>query len=1466
MADGNISRRAFTAGSATVLSSLFLPQVEGLENAFSLLPLGAQRAWADGSDGSDTTNIMVVGRTEFGIVAYDVTNPQSLSPVPNCTVKITSLFNGETLEGVSDEEGKIIFDLTDLAEDASAEIIGFNGSIEVTRDGYRDVFIPLARITAHAAFVAPTRPLDNKPYLRSASMNNWDIQYTQAEFTTSASSSAKQVAKAQIWMPRAGMTPTASLVKIEGGKETKLGDFAFESPSGNLVEGSLSGQFFLEGSEVFVGEHATLKVDFAFAEANEEWRCDLAMVTKPSPVEDNQSGSKTIFPDVKYSAQGNLIDLPESMCQPFKGVQFITWRPQFDLLFDINVLGYAVLGYGKSSVKVHDNDGSIFDDEHWKTQPRASIAEQAKAEWNDQVTTVKAHSNQGFDPEDNARPFTYVPMKKFTIKGNVQAYIKEEYDWDEHFWRCNLAALASLKYDLLWTYRFTIMGVPGFLQINPWLQAQASFNLASTNDDPFSFDFRADSDMTLAVGVTIGIFGTLGIGVPGVASVSGTAAGYLCVSMNFAPNPGHQWPRGIGGYGASIIATVQMPFCKLAVKVCGVDEPEALDTNNNKAALDASSPEWYSGNLRAEDLDQVLQKRLGKFAHANNPKDGTGEFPTFAEIKEIAAIVTNAELLASREFEVEKAANYEDSPVVVQTEGTADLVSGTSGSDDTWDGSTEIVVMTKADAQLSAYGAEQLTGASLLDHEPADTSYLPKYRYVGTMASGAPDKALGVGGISDGARGGVRPNIDRVAFGNVYSDAHMQLLVTKGWGGTYLFRIASVDLGDKQARSRLVYHKLQANNSWSQPYAVDFDPQIEGVPRNNLYDYDFSITQANANNGANYLFLLVTSGTRPGGDDIDFVRNLQAHHASLVCLYESGSSLNPLAVDPSMTASLPSTSEGYTLTNPRITGFSDPFSIAGTNDFCVMGTYARRAVDNEEGPSNQCRTMSFFARNELDKTYTKKLFRVTTSVTHLAGERALNDTLMLPVKIDDPDYQWSSGSVANCRRANLVYTGEEINGVCKFEALYRNNDSTQFNGFVESELANVYSDKMRINRVYPWGNDGEMLATCLCENDDGAQTSGLYHVSFDPRNKGEATFTQIGPRKGAVSDFAVDGGGHFLFYVENIDGKVGQTYTETGDVDPDGDIIEHRHYIKAVAQVDGLFTDPFVFCEVDHIIDGLVACSVNGSYVTFMANCITDIDNSLSDIYDVRVPLLKCLTPIALLCESAFAMSGEDCPFLVKVRNDGNLVATAATFTLYDEDGNIVDSRHLSFATDMLESSRNNNPDCGYDVDKLPDAQKASKLVADEGLGVLLPGKTETYRMAFAIPEDWHDKRTVRIGISDVEVIVPEGVKAEGMQDYYLGKDSCPSATFEVTTTSPDTSKVGAGEVHERKRGDSDWNDNEDANNDGSRSASKTTPKTGDSSLSLAALALGVAGAGIATYSARRLANERAAEQSENEA
>ncbi len=1307
----------------TLLSSLMLPQV-GKGDEFGLLPFGTQDAYAQSTtQSSSQTEIVIVSRTEIGIVAYDMTDPQKPVPVPECTVELYSRFNKKSLQGKTDEKGLIVFDLTDLCEDPSADILGFNGSLRVSFDGYREVYIPLTRIESHSAIVAPTRPLDGNPYFISLAMNEWDIQYSKQEFVTLPGNKESVTIEAELWLEDTSAAPQAQLLGVKDGTIYKLADFKVSKVKENSVELVASGKFLQRGADICFDAFDEFKVDLLPANANSAYLTSLNVEASPSPLEASSEGSDFIVPSAASSVL-NIVKVPTTFPPPFGGGTLDIWKPSLPVIFDFSIFGYALFGVGYSSVKVKKDDGSFFSRDSWETLPRESASQQYETAVERSCATIDACAASDASSGDPADTKTvwHNFMSDYRIYINVQAFCSLEYKWDKELWEGALTAIFSAKLDCNFTRQFWLGSIPMYVNINAWASFQLSWRCGATTTKLFSFDWKGE-DTALGFGFSFGLGLTIGAGFMSLISVSFTAAGYLTSYFSVLSNPTKYPVRVLAGFGHSGVVTLQLPLVKYTYPLWNVNEPTYYDSAKNKADLKCFEGE--APTLSKSQLDSFYKERLGAMGMRDSVPVHTDGFPSWEELCANAVLVTNKELGLTVEFETSKAGDFANAPVSIQLgKGAFKALDGQESYED-------VIVVPKIGVNTS-------------------NDYLPSYRYVGKTNQLAVN-SFGVAGFSSGSRGGIRPEVDHLMFAGVHSNTQLKVLVTNGWGRTIMFRIASVDIGDGTMRRRLVYHLLD-KGSWGEPHVVNFDPQIDGVSRDDLYDYEFDVTQALGNTGSNYIYLLVTHGTRPDGDDTSFARTLQAHYVSLVALQDTNASPDPLQAIPSMTAGLPSTTEGYTLTAPSITGFSDTFSIAGTNDFCVMGFFTRCKVSEQTGIANDGLTIGFFGRMELDSSYQDKVFKVSRIRAFQSGWLGGTNFTMLPVQIEDDSYRWEYGSVAACRRAIFAIPGDQSSTIGRLEARYDDHDSSKFASFGCKELSSTKNSKLKVNRFYPWGNDGQMLAACLVKDDDGQDVSVLYHVQFDPADASSPTYTQIGPKTGAPTDFVVDNGGKYLFYIENIDGKTGQSFDEDGNAGDD--VVEHRHYIMAVTQVDGIFTKPFVFCELDHVIDDLVSATVDNSYVSFMASTITDIDKSIGDIYDVRVPLVKCINVKAFFSTDAFALSGEECTFSATVTNDGNLVARAATFNFYDADEDVlVESKRVVFADDSSASPELEDMGGLYNTSGFSASQLANPLVKGNGVAVLTPGESRSLQVKFTIPEDWSDKKNVLLKISDVEVV-----------------------------------------------------------------------------------------------------------------
>lgn len=1334
MLDKSFSRRTLFTGATTLLGSLFLPRVEGTEDVFSLVPIGAESALAD-EDDSAGARVMVVSRTEVGVVAYDMTDPKNKVPLPGAHVKLTSRSrSGLFVEGDADFEGKIIFDILDLAEDPDADMLAFNGSIEVTCDGYRDVYIPLTRVFAHAGVVAPTYPLSDAPYVRTLTMNDWDVQYTEAVFMTARFNQEDHEICAELKLPKADRVADATLVvtDTDGATHTLAGEI---SPTDdNTVNLRFVGKFLRSSDDICINEGYTAKVDFRLASnLATTYTTDLHVSTKSVPIDEERKGDALVVPGMAPGGFIKPIVLPKSFIRPFGGASLTIWQPKLPIIYDFSELGYGMLGIDLDATwKPREDDGG---EAGWERVPRGSITQQWKARGEAKDKAIENFLAAEAIPikEDGVPCFTSKVATSLTIAAHAQAYAAMEYDWDKHNWSGGLSAVVGAELNYLVTWQMSLMGFPFYFQLNPYGRLYGAARRGLFMEKFFEPEFT-DDHITFGFNLTLGLGLTAGVGVAGCTSASVTGSGYLSFLLNIGVDDPDARMRFVIGGGASVVITLQMGIFKATFPLYKDDWPQIYDSKYDAlmAGADENGEIDLSSAEGQELLGEVLKDRLGELGLGNGVNLEPGQLPTFAELKACAKIVTNAELLGSSEFELKRALNAGAAPVSVVNE-TAFLDPDAEGEL----GPTLVVPKGALAAGLGDSAEANLSAGA--------DDYLPEYSYVGKknlFAAAAP----GVSGVCDDRRGGVIPSIDNLAFSNVNSNPNMRLLNVQPTDRKALFRIASVDVGGGHARTRVVYHLFE-NGSWSEPHIVNFDPQVEGVARDDLYDYEFDVAQAEGKDGVSYICLVITSGTLPNGDDTPLEQGIKARYVSLVSLYDSYAATDPLRCDPTMTCALKGATDRYTLMNPRIEGFTDKFAIGGSNNFCVMGTYQARVLDADEGIARIGSAVAFFARLEWDSTYSQRVFRVDYNIfarTYKVGD----DYRTFPIKIEDDDYKWAAGSVANDRRMTYASVRDGSLTIGKVDALYKDHDSSKFQNLVSTtEFVSYgnFQDQPRVCRIYPWSDDGEMLFTALATDEDGNDVCGLYHMSFNGSGGGDYSVEKVGEDNGAAADFVADGGRKFLFYVQNKEGKTGQTYNDDGSVDPDGDICESHHYIMAVANVDGAFTRPFVFAELPHHVDNLVSTLVDGEYVAFLASSITSIDKSLADIYDVRVPILKCLTPVTLLMADSFAYCGEPCAFTVYARNDGNLVCKGFTCTLFNAD------------TDEY-------------VDE-------ARVELDEAI---LPGDVRACSVSFAIPEDWHDEKNVYVKFSDIDAVVPTGLSADAVSEYHRPADECP--TFGVKT------------------------------------------------------------------------------------
>ena len=1327
--DGSaITRRGFLAGAATLLGGLYLPQVAGAEGTY-VIPVYPE------------AQIMVVGRTEIGIAVVD-TSQDPLLPIEGAKVKIYSHYNRYSISGTSDETGKITLDISELAEEQSPdspaqegskkEEYCLNGEITITREGYRDVVIPCTRIRSVSALIAPTRPLEeNKPYFRVLSFDDWDIQYTKATFLQDESNTGMHRFAAQVWIPDdkpCDLRLYWTLTDEETGESSveTIGEKTLQADSS---EGGFTGATF---EEAFLNTLFEEKVLPAGCIVHAELTYDgvvydqiTGLGVKQPPIAECTDGEVSLAPGTYYDDSLSIFKLPSSLPKPLGGSSFSIWKPVFDNIgFDFSPAGYLMIGLTIGSMSALNKNGSALDRDAWKEWPDETAGDQYN-----RVTGLMEkklnkvgdmYSNMGKD--GNSSLFSHSYSSMITATGSFQIFANLDYSWKDKIWGGSLNAVVGANVDGKWTIQMIIVTVPIFISFDACAEIDAGMRFAmqtygkSLNELFDNMTYDAD-DSTVAITTTIEIGLSLGVGVAGVLSVYVRGSGYITMNVAFYQgNPDAKSPRLTVGVGLEAKVGVQLLLFKWSGPIWSEDWPSVYDSAN---------PAKSAMSLGAKSL------------------------PNMKDIADEMEIITNDELLGVAEFEASASAVSVMS--TMSTNHTADPVDLGNGCMQ-W--------------EMPSIGNAARGISMFANQEDAD--------YLGKSSTGKdPQSNIGVAGLGRGILGGVRPTADTVVFKNVFADDKVKVIRFNN--ADVMLRIASVNYNG-EARTRLTYSIIRDDGAWSDPAVIDFDPSSAGVTRAELYDYDFDATCVGA--WSNYLYVMIISGTRTQGDKTSFASATSKTYISLVRIYNSNTDKDPLKASSALTwqvSNLSSSSRTKaTFSMPRITGYSDDLSFDRETNSCLIGTCLVRTSSKEAdlaAGKGRAYLLSFFAEHRRDEAPV-----VVTNKTRVAPDQVSN-IVMGPIAFaDEPQ----SCIRANERYVNVGVTAANGNDIYSGVWAIKVDYDDQKQAFTLTHEQRVHpADNFEVMRLYPSGKDGEFYA--IKAQGDAPSQSGefqrdgrLYLASFDAQREGGFSFEPVGPSDFAPSELAVSRDGAYLFYAVNKEGASGQKPKSDGTL---GDTVSSNEYrIMGMARVGGLFTKPFVLCELDHPVDHVVAMTSANAAATLIATHITNAKMSRADIHDIRIPLVVCATPLSIATVGPFAFAGEDTEFNVAVRNDGNTIITGATFDLCDGSGNVVDSVAMSFdAAALANVEEDSSEKPVYDVDELS-AQRAASPLASAGKGeILAPGKTETYRVTFKIPASWKHERSVRIKIdnSTVSVLEPTATMSA------MSKDGDSQATID---------------------------------------------------------------------------------------
>ena len=559
-----ISRRAFTVGAASAIGSLFLEPVFGKENTFWLPGANVEQAYAD------ETATITVSPGQFSVACY---GPQvsldslgipaiklNRAPVAGVTVRVKSLYNGKEAEAKSNENGIASFDLGQLACKQHSDDVGdfweFDASITIDPAGsqtfkdcrlngtqlvfnwytpnYRQVVIPRIHIMAGDAIQAPMVDIDSKPYFRSISFDDWDIQYNQQEFVISSSNDATHSFAAELYFPSAtkyAVRPvvsksdhaervgcslaTAQVVEGAAGEFKAIKFDGAKYLCGNGTEGGNNNvvSALREGEVVSLvisdpsksGDKATLYtvqtgLSAYQAPCSDGAKQDSGNIS-PITSDDGSYGEKSVSlassngggarssdnddQATTHSAGGaGLKSIPnptfhlpfDNMPDKLKNLSVSCWAPSFPIVFRYDPAGFIMFGLDFELFNYSNAPDVYTGDTSWRSQPRRTLRDQCDRKQQlfknriNEWKQMKAASLAG------GKKLAHQSFGEVSFSGSFQLIAQLVYDNSKKLWTGDLSTVIGASVAGSFTVQFNWMGFPFYVKIELW--ASLSFGAA----------------------------------------------------------------------------------------------------------------------------------------------------------------------------------------------------------------------------------------------------------------------------------------------------------------------------------------------------------------------------------------------------------------------------------------------------------------------------------------------------------------------------------------------------------------------------------------------------------------------------------------------------------------------------------------------------------------------------------------------------------------------------------------------------------------------------------------------------------------------------------------------------------------------------------------------------------------------------------------------------------------------------
>lgn len=563
-----LSRRAMLGGlfasSLATCGMMLLPKENGGVLFAGFNPLGAEKAYAaSGPIWTGSFTFKVVGADEVGIQIMDVSDLTDLDdeeikdkgkPVEDATVTLTSLYNGATVSDDTDDQGKVILPIRDLAFSTVGTdgVYRANCTITVTtknaRLKMRDFSTGRVCLEGAYGYIIGTHKVDDSDvYMERCTFDDWDIHYSKLTFLRSKINEDTHTIDVRIKGATSDVEVSMEVLDAEDKKTVVLKERSttakYDSASG-LATCTFKGKFLNEGHSDCIKENDVI-IRITLNSGGKSYVSDLEMRIEDTPFED-ATLSKPILP--LTSDAGAIFsfktEAPNKKKWPcFNGMSFSVLSP-FPEVQVSTTIATTVVGIGTDARMVADGGGWAPKD-CWKKDHTGNMIRRFKNELGRQQDELEKRKNAGKEIE----------MKDIHAPGDEEEVMPQTKSQKEPFLNCDLNIVFRLALMFQWdaaannwsdlksfsgqgtvelgfsisgtfTIEFTLGPFPAYLSITLGLTALGCFSVACTHQlqqrvkelDCAEMGWTVDKSAGLLLKFLLAV--SLGIGYRGLFSLS----------------------------------------------------------------------------------------------------------------------------------------------------------------------------------------------------------------------------------------------------------------------------------------------------------------------------------------------------------------------------------------------------------------------------------------------------------------------------------------------------------------------------------------------------------------------------------------------------------------------------------------------------------------------------------------------------------------------------------------------------------------------------------------------------------------------------------------------------------------------------------------------------------------------------------------------------------------------------------